>query len=70
MVMGGEIIERKEKLHAKGGIAEMFSNLDDMLNDLRDNWTRVAGGDETEGHDRKSQQEKLQRIWAILYSDI
>lgn len=55
---------------APGEIAEMYSAVDAMWNDLQDNWTRGTGGIEKEGRDLKLQQERLQRIWEILHSNI
>lgn len=53
-----------------GEIDGMYSAVAALVLDLDMNWTRGNGKGGKEGRDQKLQLEKLQRIWAILQSNI
>ena len=48
----------------------MHVALNAMLDDLHHTWVRGTGEVEKEDRDQKLQQERLQRIWTILHSNI
>ena len=66
----GETVRLERRMAVFGEIDGMYSAVDDLVRDLNINWTRGNGEAEKEGRDQKLQLEKLQRIWAILQSNI
>jgi hypothetical protein len=55
---------------ARGETQAMHLALNAMLDDLRRNWTRGTKEVGTDDHDHKVQEEKLQKIWTLLHSNI